>query len=304
VRKGHYKTTRKTAYNAHHKNTLLGIYYFHKRKSVASFLKQRLVGAIVLISLGIIFIPMLLTGRGDLLDKQPKSNVPPKPVYEIEAPVVLPMENEGSGQPVMQPITGDEPARQDSEAGSAEREAQNADASTAMASTAVNDGKRSETDTSAQAPTSGTDAADQDDKQSTAAAKKPTQSARVAPEARQETAVEQAPEPEPEKPVAKAPARVAKAEDASSSTPASPKPVVSGWIVQLGSFAVENNALKLRDKLRKNGHASFVETYQHDGKTRYRVRVGPEQTRELANQLKTRLKQETQLSGLVMAFPQ
>ena len=85
---------------------------------------------------------------------------------------------------------------------------------------------------------------------------------------------------------------------------AKPKqPIVSGWVVQLGSFSVEKNAIKLRDKLRKNGHASFVESYERDNKTSYRVRVGPELTRELANKLKIQLKKETKIDGLVMAFP-
>ena len=71
----------------------------------------------------------------------------------------------------------------------------------------------------------------------------------------------------------------------------------------MGSFSVEKNAIKLRDKLRKNGHASFVEAYKRNGKTSYRVRVGPELTRELAGELKSQLKKETKIDGLVMAFP-
>ena len=80
-------------------------------------------------------------------------------------------------------------------------------------------------------------------------------------------------------------------------------PIVSGWVVQLGSFSVERNAKKLRDRLRKKGHASFVEEYTRNAKTSYRVRVGPELTRDLANSLKQKLKTETKIEGLVITFP-
>lgn len=258
---------------------------------MASFLKQRLVGAIVLISLGIIFIPMLLTGRGDLTGEQPKSNVPPKPAYEIEAPVVLPMEDGGNRQPAMHPVKDEEPVAQAIDNDSSKDEAPQ-----------ITTGAKTPAPSSASA----TDTATQEDsKQATAAPQAATAEQAIQPAGKPETTAGQEPPveqaPEPEKPAAKEPAQVAKAE---ASIETAPKPVVSGWIVQLGSFAVEKNALQLRDKLRKNGHASFVETYQHESKTRYRVRVGPEQTRELADQLKTRLKQETQLNGLVMAFPE
>ena len=90
---------------------------------------------------------------------------------------------------------------------------------------------------------------------------------------------------------------------APDATTATKKPVVSGWAVQLGSFSVQKNALKLRDSLRKKGYASFVEEYTSNGKTSYRVRVGPELTRELASELKKKLKAETKLDGFVVEFP-
>lgn len=54
-------------------------------------LKQRLVGAIVLISLGVIFIPMLLSGKGELSSPILKSNIPPTPKYDIKKPDVVMM---------------------------------------------------------------------------------------------------------------------------------------------------------------------------------------------------------------------
>ena len=50
-------------------------------------LKQRMVGAIVLISLGVIFIPMFLSGQGGM-GSDVKSEIPPLPKYEIKRPQV------------------------------------------------------------------------------------------------------------------------------------------------------------------------------------------------------------------------
>jgi DedD protein len=48
-------------------------------------LKQRLVGAIVLVALAVIFIPMLLPGGGDLSDGIHGSNIPPEPDYRFSS---------------------------------------------------------------------------------------------------------------------------------------------------------------------------------------------------------------------------
>ena len=50
-------------------------------------LKQRLVGAIVLISLAVIFLPMLFTGP-DEEEQKFESSIPAEPVYEIKSPQV------------------------------------------------------------------------------------------------------------------------------------------------------------------------------------------------------------------------
>lgn len=45
---------------------------------------QRLIGAVVVISLAIIFIPMFLGGEGELADILHQSNIPEAPVYEFK----------------------------------------------------------------------------------------------------------------------------------------------------------------------------------------------------------------------------
>ena len=74
---------------------------------------------------------------------------------------------------------------------------------------------------------------------------------------------------------------------------------VSGWVVQVGSFSSQSNAMALRDKLRGNGFNTFVERVDGDN-TVYRVRVGPEIKKAQAQTVKERLKEKMALDGLVM----
>lgn len=64
-------------------------------------LKQRLIGAIVLVSLGVIFIPMLLKGPDTLDTPILTSNVPPKPDRKTEVIPLKPL----PPRPEQSPIT-------------------------------------------------------------------------------------------------------------------------------------------------------------------------------------------------------
>jgi len=241
---------------------------------VTSLLKQRLIGAIVLISLGIIFIPMLLTGKGNIFDDDLKSNVPPKPMYEIKAPAVLPLEKQEVTENSLQPVKDNDesPDTRAEETASTESATKTISEEAAPAVTAPAEKADSSTATVASS--------------SVPPATKPD-TGKVA------KSVEEIPTTPPKTSV-----QVAKTDIGVSK-----QPIVSGWIVQLGSFSVEKNAIRLRDQLRKKGYASFVESYKNNGKTSFRVRVGPELTRELAEKQKEKLKSETKLDGLVLAFP-
>lgn len=255
---------------------------------MTALLKQRLVGAIVLISLAIIFIPMLLTGKGELTTGEVPTNIPPKPLYEIQAPAVLPLEQKSSPELVVEPLPDTavakpgQPKFTEPPASTAAAEDMGKSASGDKAQTPAPAGEaKSEKNVAALAEPAGIEA-------------KKTETVQAAPSqpvtqpATTTQQVTKKPQPTPEEKVATAPKK---------------PPIVSGWVVQLGSFSKEKNAIRLRDSLRKNGHASFVEAYERAGKTSYRVRVGPELTKELAEELKKQLKQETKLDGLVMAFP-
>ena len=74
----------------------------------------------------------------------------------------------------------------------------------------------------------------------------------------------------------------------------------TGWIVQIGSFASKENSLKLRDKIRKKGYISFVDEIKNSkNQKRYRVRVGPYATRQESIDAKGSLKKSMSLNGLV-----
>ena len=75
------------------------------------------------------------------------------------------------------------------------------------------------------------------------------------------------------------------------------------WAVQVGSFAKKENALGLKDKLRKKKIHAFVERIMNNNKAVYRVRVGPEISLSKAKNLKSKLKKEFKLNGIVVKHP-
>lgn len=81
------------------------------------------------------------------------------------------------------------------------------------------------------------------------------------------------------------------------------KQVASAWVVQLGSFSQQGNAMTLKEKLIKNGFKAFVEKSITHDMTSYRVRVGPEVNREDAVRLQQEIEQKMNMKGLVLKHP-
>ena len=71
------------------------------------------------------------------------------------------------------------------------------------------------------------------------------------------------------------------------------------WVVQVGSFSNSKNALALRDKLRKKGYRTFVESIKTDSGKMYRVRVGPELDKAKIEKAQKKLKQREKLAGKI-----
>lgn len=78
---------------------------------------------------------------------------------------------------------------------------------------------------------------------------------------------------------------------------------VTGWVVQVGSFSREANALVLRDQLRDREYAAFVQKGESDGNAVWRVRVGPVPKESEAREIASRLESERGKPVLVMSHP-
>jgi DedD protein len=208
-------------------------------------MKQRLVGAIVLVALGVIFIPMLL--------ESPDRNLVP----EMEP---LPEPGERSiGQPLERfPVAGEMPVQPD----------------------------RSVLQTD-----SAPDAQAEPDEV-------------VTDEGGGRTQALPLPEPETPEPAEMETPRTETAVEpvAVDSKPAEPGPL-GNWVVQMGSFSSEQNALRLRDRLRKAGFVTQVEKVQVSGKPLFRVRVGPYLERAEAEGDQKKLAETFDLKGRVLAYP-
>lgn len=75
------------------------------------------------------------------------------------------------------------------------------------------------------------------------------------------------------------------------------------WAVQVGSFAGEDNADRLRDRLRELGFTTFVHREISGGRAIWKVRVGPILERDEAEDMLARLNDEAGVEGLVVAHP-
>lgn len=244
-------------------------------------LKQRLVGAIVLISLAVIFLPMLFTGQ-DEQEKKFESSIPPEPVYEIKSPQVsvpLPLPAKTLEKvPLREPIAQEKPTEAIPEAANLTKQAEQAANPPAQTPQPVMVVKPAiKPDIKPQSIDAPTPTSQPDSKPALTPSQTPSQTSSQTPA----------------EPAQAAPVQAAAIKPSD----------VTGWVVQVGSFSRQPNARKLRDKLRKMGMASFVVTGVSDNKTVYRVRVGPEINRADAEKIQATIKKKTNLSGLVMKYP-
>lgn len=114
-----------------------------------------------------------------------------------------------------------------------------------------------------------------------------------------ETAAEEkpkAPDPKPEPKVeAKAEAKAESKLESKAEAKAEPKKSTAqaGFLVQVGAYSKLEAANGVKARLASGGHRVSVETIKlDDGSERHRVRIGPFETRELANQVRDRAKSQ------------
>lgn len=93
--------------------------------------------------------------------------------------------------------------------------------------------------------------------------------------------------------------------DADADAPASALPAgrAGGWAVQLGAFKTDADANKLRDRLKNVGYPAFVDKIESNGSTLWRVRAGPEADRAAAEKLRSGIRDKLKMDGLIVTQP-
>jgi len=100
-----------------------------------------------------------------------------------------------------------------------------------------------------------------------------------------------------------APAPVIKPQSSKPKTKTELKQPTNAFSLQVSTVTIKDNAYDLRDKLRKGGYAAYVEARTKNGKTSYRVRIGPELEKSTLEKMKTTLKKEQGLDGFIVNHP-
>jgi DedD protein len=225
--------------------------------------KERLVGAAVLMAAAIILIPEMLSGPdGESPEQTADSGAGPIKTYTIDL-----SQAPGTSPPSVTTEGGDNRAPPPEEVALPSATPQPAEQAPQQQ---LQVSPEPSPQVSAEAPEERTPApaARRDDPSPVVAETPPRQIA--AQPARAEAPPQSAPKAEapPPRPVASAP-----------SAPTSAVPTASGWAVQLGSYSSEATAERLRGEWRAKGQNAFVMPVKSGGKTLYRVRIGPTKDR-------------------------
>lgn len=234
-------------------------------------LKERIIGAIVLVAIVVLVVPVFLDG--------------PAPADEeiISQPVLLPGQTREAGE--RRTVVLQRDREQPLPGGSAQDATHPVDAA-AEASTrpepvttpapVESGGPRSE-----DPPEVEDDAGDDAGNDAVAAAATP--------------------EPEESRPANEEPAD-APAEPASRPEPAEAESTTGMWAVQIGSFSNKDNADRLAAKLREEGYAAFLSQHRGPSGELHRVRIGPQEDRPSAEAVAQRLSDEG-FKGQVVPHP-
>lgn len=125
-----------------------------------------------------------------------------------------------------------------------------------------------------------------------------------APEPTPEPEPKPVPEPEPKSvPEPKLAATPAKPDVSSTTTAEVPTDVVSGWILQLGSFSVESNATSLKKQLEELGYKPMIEQTRSGGSVIYRVRLQPNSDRATLEKTAESIRNKLNLNTQIFPYP-
>jgi DedD protein len=103
----------------------------------------------------------------------------------------------------------------------------------------------------------------------------------------------------PPKEAAKEPA---KQKEAAKPAEPGPRKTGAGWVFQVASLAERAKADEMAGNLKSKGFPAFVETAEVNGKTYFRVRVGPRQERKDIDALAASVRDKTGQSGQVQRY--
>jgi DedD protein len=243
-----------------------------KEAQVEQVLKQRLVGAAVIIALAIIVIPIVLDSAGERqlrkIPDAPKPRLQSKPGFVVEENIGQPSEQQ-NGQIVLTLPPEDRGAPPSDKV---------IDPAPAVA---VKDAvkKKKKVDS-------------------------PAQASREPRVAQPKTAAKPVVKPKPIETKKPKPEPVVATKPQSQPTITSKKKSSTDiWVVQVGSFTDAKKAFRLRDELLKKKFKAFVEKIRgRSGQNLYRVRVGPLPERKQAEALSIKLKQQS-FKGYVTRHP-
>ncbi len=245
----------------------------HETEPKKKYPGQRLVGALVLLALAVIIVPMILDFRKGYDVTIDKTNIPPKPAdFRVE---ILPLIDEQRVEsPAVAPVG--QPSKAEASADTRQTEAARPEKTVTIKKSAVasseGDGKATiQTSRGVKPVTTSPHAAQMKQAGKAVPAKKETANI---------------------KPLAGKP-------DKKLSTTL---PAPSAWVLQLGSFESRGNAIALRNRLRKNGFRAFVDDIVVSGKKINRVFVGPELVKINTDILKRELKEDMNLNGMVIPY--
>ena len=73
--------------------------------------------------------------------------------------------------------------------------------------------------------------------------------------------------------------------------------------MQVGSFASQDNATRLTEKLRNAELPAYIEQRQEQSGTVFKVRVGPQPDRAAAEQVRAKLAERFGLDGMLLQQP-
>jgi DedD protein len=237
-----------------------------------SRLKERLIGAAVLVVIGVWLIPWILDGPEPLPEADPDTGTLQLPADQESAPVrtqtIDLAERRGTTtRSVALPPAGDRHA-----------DATNA-ASRASAAPPqdVSPAERQDVSQDVAQPLAASEPARAADARSEPASTDAGPDGSDGPAADERIEVAQADTPDE-------PAdEVREARDAGPASAPAAQPKTGDWIVQLGSFGEEANAARLAERVSTYGYQAEVSTHRASGRLMHRVRVGPHETRNQAD---------------------